>query len=328
MSLRIGVIGLSIGRVHLKHFAVQPDVKIVAVADLDPERARAIASRYRARPYLDAEAMLDAEKLDVVAVCTPPGAHAPLVIRAAQRGVHVFCEKPMAPSLAACDAMIEAAERSGVTLAVGFKKRYAPAYAYLKQREEDWGRPCIATIQYQVGPVDKDWFWAEGEGGGPIIESACHVLDLLRFYLGEARTVYAETDNFSAPDHPDTCSDAAATIRFQRGGFATLTIGTGGSWANPRGERTTLSYDRYVAEVSGPLDEPGVLRVVGRTMPYTSDQAWTEPSGFAEEFAGFIASVRGGPPPCATGHDGRAALELGLAIKQAGRTGRPVHLAP
>ncbi len=195
MAVRIGVIGLGIGRTHLQHFRALDGVEIAAVADVDGELAAQLGARYGAKPYADGVAMMAAERLDAVSVCTPPRSHAPLVVAAARRGLHVLCEKPMAPTLADCDAMIEATQKAGVTLMLGFKKRYAPAYSFLKEREPEWGPPRIALCRYQLGPVAKGWFWDEADGGGPLVENTAHCLDVLRYLFGDARTVYAETSN-------------------------------------------------------------------------------------------------------------------------------------
>ena len=71
---------------------------------------------------------------------------------------------------------------------LGFKKRYAPAYRFLKESEAEWGPPRMGLCRYQLGPVPKDWFWDEADGGGPLVENTAHCLDVLRYLFGDAET--------------------------------------------------------------------------------------------------------------------------------------------
>lgn len=327
MAIRVGVIGLGVGKVHLQHFQALDDVEIAAVADTDGELARSMGARYGAKPYTDPIDMMACEGLEAVSICTPPKHHAPLSVAATERGLHVLCEKPMAPTLSDCDVMIEAAKKAGVTLMLGFKKRYAPAYAFLKEMEAGWGPPRIALARFQLGPVDKDWFWDEADGGGPLVENACHCLDVLRYLFGDAQTVYAETTDFFNRRRQVDISEAVFTIRFQSGGTAAVAAGAGGVWGYDASERLSFSYDSHIVEVFGPFDQPATMRLMDRGATDIALKSWAEPSGFEEQFAAFSECVHGRADPRATGLDGKRALQLSLAVKESGRTRRPVDLA-
>lgn len=326
MAIRVGVIGLGIGKTHLQHYQALDGVEIAAVADVNARAAEALGARYGARAYADALEMMDSERLDAVSICTPPRAHSALTIAAAARGLHVLCEKPMAPTLADCDAMIEAAGKAGITLMLGFKKRYAPAYAFLKEREPTWGRPRIALCRYQLGPVAKDWFWDESDGGGPLVENTAHCFDLLRYLMGDAKTVYAEISNFFSKGRDADVAEAVCTIRFQGGATAAVAAGAAGIWAYDASERLTFSYDAANVEVFGRFDLPRTMRVMERTATDVAVKTWEDASGFAGQFAAFVECVRGEATPRATGIDGKRALALGLAVKRSGRTGQPVEV--
>ncbi len=329
MPIQVGVIGLGIGKTHLQHYQAMPDVEIAGVADVDGRVASMLGAQYGARAYPDALDLLRNERLDAVSICTPPKHHAPLAIAAAERGINVLCEKPMAPSVAECDAMIEAAAKAGVVLAIGFKKRYAPAYSYLKEREAEWDQPRIALCRYQLGPVGKAWFWDESDGGGPLIENSAHCLDVLRYLMGDVETVYAETTNLlnrSGPGANSSVAEAVFTLRFRSGATAAVAAGAAGVWAYDESERLSFSYDRQIAEVYGRFDLPRTLRVMDRAGSDMTVRTWEDASGFSGEFAAFVECVQGKAKPRATGEDGRAALQLGLAIKESGRSGRPIRV--
>lgn len=183
----------------------------------------------------------------------------------------------------------------------------------------------MAQVRYQLGPVDKDWFWDEADGGGPLIENTAHVFDMLRYLLGDAERVYAEGGSALAPGRT-TVAEAVCTIRFQAGTVVSLAAGAGGSWAYDQSERWVLNYDGLNAELVGPFDAVNSLRTMKRAAGTVETRWWAETSGWPEEMSHFLACIRGEEQPRATGADGKAALEMGLAVKQSVRTGLPVEL--
>jgi predicted dehydrogenase len=246
----------------------------VAVADVDMDVANAVAQRFGLRAYSDPIEMMDNEDLEAVTIGTPPKTHASLATEAAARGLHIFLEKPLAPTIAECDTIIETAAAAGVVLMLGFKKRYAPAYAFLKEQEQVWGQPRIALCRYQLGPFDKDWVWAENDGGGPVIENTSHCLDLLRYLFGEPRTVFAETSNFFTKHRDSDVSEVVFTIRFESGATAAVAAGAAGIWADDESERITLSFDAANVDVSGPFDSPRTMRIMERDGVGPSIRSW------------------------------------------------------
>jgi predicted dehydrogenase len=329
------VIGLGVGKTHLQHYQMLDGVEIAALADVNAQAAETLGAKYGAKPYTDAVAMMDGEKLDAVSICTPPKYHASLTVAAARHGLHVLCEKPMAPSLEDCDTMIEVTRKAGVTLMLGFKKRYSPAYSFLKDKEPEWGPPRIALCRYQLGPVAKGWFWDEADGGGPLVENTAHCFDVLRYLMGDAKTVYAETSNFFTKSGPGAGADIAEavfTIRFQSGATAAIAAGAAGVWSYDRSERLMLSYDPANVEVYGRFDRPAEMRIIDRAtdraVTTVTTKSWPDdPSGFTGQFAAFVECVQGKAAPRASGIDGRRTLQLSLAVKQSGRTGKPVEIS-
>jgi predicted dehydrogenase len=329
MSVNVGIVGAGgVAQVHLRNLRVVPGVDVVAVADTDAAVAEGMARQFGFRAYADPLTMFNGEELDAVTIATPPRSHAALAIEAAARGIHIFLEKPMAPTIEECDRIIEAADAAGVVLMLGFKKRYAPAYAFLKEQEHEWGKPRIAFWRYQLGPFDREWFWAEDDGGGPVIDNTAHCLDLLRYLVGEPVTVYAEASNFFTRHRNVDLSEVVFTLRFENGETAAVAAGAAGIWADDESERLTLSYDTVNVDVYGRFDVPRRMRVMERDGVGPSIRFWEgDASGFSGEFAAFVECIRGEAAPRATGIDGKRALELGLAIKESGRRGTPVVMS-
>ena len=178
-----------------------PSAEIVAVADAAPGKAAGFASRFNIpRAYQNADEMLDVEKPHFVDIVTRPEAHLPLTKLAAARGIHVICQKPMAPSMADCVAMCEACERAGVRLLVHENWRWQPWYRELKRLLADG----------VIGkPFQFSFFWRTGDGRGPdaypaqpyfrqmprlmIYESLVHILDTFRFLGGEMQVQSCQT---------------------------------------------------------------------------------------------------------------------------------------
>ena len=134
MSLRIGIVGCGgIGRTHMQAW-LAAGYQPVAVCDAIPAVAHTLAALSDATVYSDAATLFANAQLDVVSICTPPALHAEFAIAALDHRIAVLCEKPMAPTLAECDAMIAAATRNHTLLSVGFCHRYQPHIEVMKSQ--------------------------------------------------------------------------------------------------------------------------------------------------------------------------------------------------
>src|SRR6516162_5423158 len=123
-TVRTALVGCGkVGQIHAAALRELPESQFVAVCDDRRERAVAFAERYGTRAYTDVGTMIAETGAEAVSVCTPHPLHAAPAVRAAGAGVHVLVEKPMAATLADCDAMLAAARRSGVKLGVISQRR-------------------------------------------------------------------------------------------------------------------------------------------------------------------------------------------------------------
>ena len=326
--LRVGVIGLGIGTAHLVAYSKLTDVQIIAVADLRQEVAQREAVRFGAKAYADAHQMIAKEKLDAVSICTPPSSHRELTEAAAAAGVHVLCEKPMASNLADCDAMITACRHAGVTLMIAQKKRFLGIIQKMKRMtESELGPIRWAVAKYALGKVPKDWFWQEDDGGGPLVENSVHTVDLLRYLMGEVKTVYAEGGNLFNPDRAPQLDVAVATLRFHNGAIAAVGLGQASEWGFAN-EYFFFACDKGEARISGPFDQPQHWWMCRReTLDSPEEETLPAESGFEAEIAHFLHCVRSGEEPLVTGEDARGSVAVCLAIKESARTGKPITLS-
>ena len=196
----------------------------VAVADRQFERAENFARIVGATTVsADASAVFDRPGLNSVYICTETAEHPELVIEAARRGFNIFCEKPLAKSLAEVERMIEAVERAGVVNQVGLVLRYSPVFTVMKDLISAGNLGPLLTahlrddqffpIRGQYGSSWRGVF--ERAGGGTLIEHSIHDVDLFRWLFGEIEAVRCHTRETSG--HPGVEDVAIATFQHAGG---------------------------------------------------------------------------------------------------------------
>ena len=182
-----------VGRIHAQALATLAESELVGVCDVDADRASAFAARFGGRPYTDVAAMLGGSGARAVVIGTPHPLHAGPAILAAEAGVHVLVEKPMATSLADCDAMLDAARRHAVKLGVISQRRWYEPVMRMRAVIDagQLGRPALGTFvmyswrdpsYYQSDPWRGRW---DTEGGGVLVNQSPHMLDLLRWLMDD-----------------------------------------------------------------------------------------------------------------------------------------------
>ena len=203
-KLRYGFIGAGgIAGAHLRDLVRREDVELVAMADIS-EAAMLRHKEQFGIPTMYAEwpAMLAAENLDAVSVCTPNKLHEQPVIDALNAGCHVLCEKPLAHSAEAGERMVAAAEANGRKLVIGFQYRYHARTQYLRQAFDagQFGKVLYARIRAIRRRGIPNWgvFGSkELQGGGPLIDIGVHVLEMAHYAMGSPRPLSATADMFT-----------------------------------------------------------------------------------------------------------------------------------
>jgi predicted dehydrogenase len=325
---------------HLPYLAELADrFELAALCDVSPDVAAAMAARYRVpRTYGRWEDMLAAGGLDAVLVLTS-GSHAPIAAAAAEAGLHVFVEKPMALTVDEAAEMVAAARRAGTVLAVGNMKRYDPAAERLREllpELEDLRLVRVTTLESPLEPyVAHLPLVRPAPGGTPppedadetrwvyrhiLLDSLVHELNLLRWLLGEPSAVtHAELSR----------SCVGATLRF---GDAPCHL----SWVDLPGiARYSQELAFYGPDVRLTLtlpspflrNEPTRLVVEGGTPGTASAWAREECLGYEEAFkrelAHFADCIRTGAEPRTTGVDGLRDVALCASLARVHATGMP-----
>ena len=195
--LQLGLIGAgATGQLRARALRRLPQARLVAVADQNQELAKAVAAEHPGvRVVREPESLAKDSAIDGVIISTPPVSHETLGLKCLRAGKHVLCEKPLAISVTACQRLVDAALDAGLVLATGFTLRQTPA-ARLARRLVDSG--AIGTLDHVRafhGHSGAEYFgpsWTLDSaitGGGTLMDGGIHMIDLLRWFLGDAQTV-------------------------------------------------------------------------------------------------------------------------------------------
>ena len=237
----IGIIGCGkIAQVrHIPEYAEHKDAKLLGFYDINLERAAALAAQYGGTAYATVEELLANPDIDAVSVCAANFAHAELTIAALNAGKHVLCEKPMAITLAECEAMVEAAKKNGKFLMIGHNQRLAKAHALARKLIVDGLIGDIVTFRttfghggpetWSVDPGLNTWFFDKTRAAmGAMADLGIHKTDLIQFLTGQqvVRTTARVTtlDKKDASGNLISVDDNAICIYEMSGGaFGTMT---------------------------------------------------------------------------------------------------------
>ncbi|WP_067501229.1 Gfo/Idh/MocA family protein [Actinoplanes sp. TFC3] len=312
---RVGLIGAGgVAQRHARVLASLPDVQIAGVTDVAADAATALAETYSARVVPDVDALLN-EKLDAVYVCVPPFAHGPAERSVIAAGLPLFVEKPISLDLATAHEISRSITDSGVLTAVGHHWRYLAVVEQARDVLAD--RPVrLVTGSWldKVPPVP--WWPHREQSGGPIVEQAAHVLDLIRHVVGEVAEVTA-VGNGTPPVAGATIDGAtAAALRFVNGAVGTLTATCVLGWK----ERAGL--DIYADGLALSISETGLtIRDADGTRTMDNDP---DIARVAVDRA-FVAAVRGENDDIRVPYaEALRTHALALAVAEAAATGRPV----
>jgi len=354
-TVRTALIGCGkVGQIHAAALRELTESEFVAVCDRDSQRASAFSARFGVRAFTDVGDLLKEAAPQAVVVCTPHPLHAAAVIQAAEAGVSALVEKPMAASLADCDAMLAASAKAGTKLGIVSQRRLYEPVLRMKAAIDAGkiGKPVLGVFsmfswrdQAYYGSDPWRGKWAS-EGGGVLVNQSPHQLDLLQWFMGQIDEISGFWANLNHPfiEVEDT---ALAMIRFKNGGLGSVVtslsqrpgIYTKVHIHGDNGASVGVETDRGATFVAGvseiaepPLNdlwtipgEEGLLpkfqaedrarfRVINPTTHY-----------HAMQIQDFLQAVRDDRPPLVTGEDGRIVVAMFTAIYRSNRERRPIN---
>jgi predicted dehydrogenase len=344
-KLRVGVIGLGIGRHHIKGWQEHPQVEVVAIADPDAERLALVGDEFGvAGRYASAAALLDNAQLDVVSVCTPNKFHKELTLAALAAGCHVLCEKPMAMNAQEGREMLDAANAAGKRLMINFSYRFSAASRALKTQVDaglfgDFYFGRSIWHRRRGMPGFGGWFGTKAlAGGGPLIDLGVHRLDLALWLMGYPQPTWVMGSTYN-PIASEIASKAGKTfdvedlaagfIRFENG--ATLALEA--SWA-ANIQEAELMETRLLGTKAGLLqknlnegytfDAHVFTEVNGAPV----DMHMCPPTALAKSaMHDYAEAILSAQPHPAGGDQGLVVMEILDALYESARTGAPVKIA-
>jgi predicted dehydrogenase len=308
-------------------------VELVAVMDIDPVSAESFRSRYAIpRAYVDLASLLDAERPDLVHICTPPDTHCDQIVLCLEAGAWVLCEKPLCASLAEMGRIDAAEERTGRYCGTVFQWRFGSAALHLKRliASEELGRPLLSVCQ-TVWYRSQEYYqvpWRASWTGGTTLNHGIHAIDLLLWLLPEWREVQAITSTLDRVTQAETVS--LAHIRFADGSLASIA----NSAVSPRQE-TTLRLDFQRATVS----MRGLYRYgnadwsysIPEGAPWQAELArWQAigedvPPSHEAQIRAFLDSMDDNTRPLVSGLEARRIVEFLTCLYKSASTAIPTH---
>ena len=353
MTTRIALVGCGfIGGVHSAALRALiagglVDARVVSAFDVDPARAIRFATAHdgcTAASTLD-EAL---DAADVVWVCTPTSSHPGIVAAACERGLAVFCEKPLAPTLAESEELVATVTAAGVPAQVGLVLRSAPVFVRLHEALQDGANgPVMSAVlrDDQFFPIQGHYgsTWRADRavaGGGALIEHSIHDLDVLSWLLGPVEEVVAVTANFAG--HPGVEDLAHVTLTHASGARSALVTLWHGILSRPSTRRLEVfCRDRLFwldDDLAGPLHVEGPTGAEpdrGPAADFTElaaslpvPEEWRVPlAGYAAADRAFLSTVAGGLAPAPGLADALRAHVLVDAVYRSAASGRPVDVA-
>ena len=330
MPLRIGLIGCGgMGRRLAQELAAVPEARLTAVCDVVPAAAAACGVAMGVPFDYDHHTLLARPDVDAVIVATPNGRHTPVVLEATAAGKHVFCEKPLALTVAECDAAIDAAGRNGVRLLVGHVLHLMPQFRRVIDlfAGGDLGTPLSAQVVHAgwFGDPQARYRLRRATTGGLLFDVTIHEIDFLLRLFGPVASVYALTANRLHPEI-DYEDDAHLLLRFRDGAAAqvlgSLASGLGASHGLVLGDRGSLRY-----EEASPARRGGTItyrRLEAGATAVTETLAYDHGGGaYAFELRSFADWVLHDVPPPMTAADARAVVAVVAAAYESAASGAP-----
>jgi UDP-N-acetyl-2-amino-2-deoxyglucuronate dehydrogenase len=354
-KVKTGIIGCGkVGHLHAIALGSVPESEFVAVCGTNAERTGVFAAQYGVEAYTDVGEMLEKSGVQAVCICTPHPLHAQHAVLAAQMGVHILVEKPLAASLKDCDLILEASNVSGVKVGTVSQRRfYEPCQRIKKAIDEGKiGRPILGTVtmySWRDEAYYKSDHWRGtwlGEGGGVLVNQAPHQLDLLRWFMGPITEVSAYCGNLNHPtiEVEDT---AVAILRFASGALGHITVSNSQNpalWSKvsvhgSNGASLGVQTDggaMFIAGMSS-ITEPPINDIWTIAGEESSLAVWqhmdtlhfdgVDPTTYYHglQISDFLRAITEDREPLISGNDGRATVELFTAIYRSQRDGAPVR---
>lgn len=321
--MRVGIIGAGgIAGEHKRGYARLDAVELVGVADVAPASRERAVNEWKVPAFETVAELLDIARPEAVSICTPPKFHADAAIACLERGVAVLCEKPMARTVEEAERIAAAAEKATAPFMVAFCHRYHPPVIKVKEAIEAGKLGEVKMYRNRFGgrqDMSKTWFSdPDIAGGGTLMDTSVHSVDLFRFLVGDAVWITGTT------------ADIAGIYRLEDSGIVTFGTASGaigvieGSWSTPGSANIIEVYGTEGAAVVN--YNTGETQILARGSREWEKVTTEGPDRFEREVEEFVKAVANRTLPPITAKDGLAANRILAAAYNSAEEGIRVTL--
>ena len=328
--VKIGVIGTgTMGKLHLDAWSKMNSINIVGIFGREKEAVNELSETYKSKSFTDFDELLNSD-VDLIDICLPTYLHKEYVTKAAQKGKHIICEKPLALDQDECREVLEICQKCNVQLFVGHTLRFSQEY---KQAHDQItkgliGKPGVVRLS-RGGPFPQgrnSWYHDEAKSGGVILDLGIHDFDWVRWTFGEVERVFAKQVNRMG-QNGNPIEYALVTLRMQSGTIVHIEL----SWAQ---KGFTSAYE--IAGNSGMIvhnyqeSNPIKLSLVDDGVQNSIDVAVPETIGAKTpiqlQLEHFMKCIENDEQPLVTAEDAMNAVKIAVAAIDSVRSGQPVSL--
>lgn len=320
MTASVAIVGAGrMGRNHLKGLRSIADARVVGIADVRHDAASELAGQVGAEAFTDYQRMLTTLAPDAVYFCTPSSDHREQVAFAAEAGINIFVEKPLAANVQDAFAIADSVERAGVLCTTGYQWRYNPATDAAREALGDLPVTLFGGWWYWTIPT-VPWIADRRFGGGQVFDQCTHLIDLMRDFAGDATTVYAAySKNARSEEELPNWDSYSLTLTFGNGAVGSVHS----TYATFPGISESNGLDVIAREL--------MIRVrLGHTTVFRRDQEPEQtrsPEGWSIDQP-FIAAVRANDPSLirSTAREAAKSIAVSLASNHSATTGKVIDL--
>ncbi len=331
-KIRVAVAGLGrIGKIHLNNLCRNVDgLEVLAVMDVSDEAVKLAEEYGIPRVFTDFDELLALEELDAVVICSPTDLHADHVIKAAQAGKHIFCEKPLDLSLGRVKEVIKVVEDCGVELMLGFNRRFDPDFEKIRALVEtgEVGDPQIIKITSRdPGPPPISYIKASG---GMFLDMAIHDFDMARYISGkEVREVFAAAAVKVDPGIGDAgdFDTAVTTLIFEDDSLAVIDNSREAVYGYD--QRLEVFGNKGMASAGNKFPNSHQLLTKGGRSSDLPLHFFLEryQESYQKEMKLFIQALQSGKKMSVGARDGLMSIVIGLAATLSAKENRPVKIS-
>jgi scyllo-inositol 2-dehydrogenase (NAD+) len=331
-QLSVGLIGLGrMGRVYAANLAHRvPNARLSAVADVNPDVAKAVAADYDIQHcYSDHHDLINDKEIDAVVVITPTSTHGEIVIEAAKAGKAVFCEKPISLSLEEAAQIVEVVKTTGAFLQMGFQRRFDAGFVEAKKKLDAGtiGAPVLLTSTSRDPFRPPLEFCDPKVSGGLIADMGIHDFDSAQMYMGSIKSVYATGGVLAYPEMKSVgdIDNAIINLTFETGALGVVQLSRNAVFgydirAEVWGTKGSIQIGYFRQTPILVMTKEGIIHDV---VPHFMERF---ENAYLAQIQNFVDNVLHGRAPSITAADALSVLRVSVAATKSLKENRPIEV--